>query len=350
MRFGVILVPQVMAGEPEIYDQMMQQVELAEELGYDSVWFTEHHFSEYGRAAVPALAGYAAARTSRIRVGSAVVVLPFNDPVRVAEDWATLDHLLQGRLDVGVGRGNQPHEFRGFNVPMDEARDRYQEALAILRKAWTQKTFSHDGRFWQYPELEVLPKPVQQPHPPLWCAALSAYTVKMVVESGINGLIGPYLCPFEVLKHDYFDVWHRAKAEAGRPELDMCHNEFVYVGESYEEVRRDIAESIVWYVRKAARIWGERDRSKVSKEYANYPDILEYLEQVEFDEIYEKLAIIGTPDRVAEKVRWLRDEGGCDYIMNFMAFGGLSHEKVMRNMELFAREVMPQFREASVPA
>ncbi|MGI9657355.1 MAG: LLM class flavin-dependent oxidoreductase [Gaiellaceae bacterium] len=342
MKFGLIMVPQVRKGEPEPFHELMQQIEFAEELGYDSVWLTEHHFSEYGRSAVPALAGAAAARTSRIRISTAIVVLPFHHPIRVAEDWATLDHLSNGRVDVGIGRGSQPAEFAGFDVSMDEARERYQESLNIIKKAWTEETFSYDGEFWKIPEVEVLPKPVQKPHPPLWCAAVSPYTVKMTVDNGINGLIGPYLTPFEVLKRDYFDVWHAATAEAGRTDLQMCHNEFVYVGESDAEVKRDVEEYVMWYLRKAAKIWGHRDPKKAATQYANYTDILEFFEQVQFDEVYRDLAILGTPDTVTEKLRWLRDEGNADYIMNFMWFGGISHEKAMRNMELFAREVMPR--------
>ena len=111
MKFGLILVPQVRDGQPEPFDKLIEQIEYAEELGYHSVWLTEHHFSQYGRASVPVLAAQAIARTSRIRVSTAVVVLPFNNPIRVAEDWATLDHISKGRVDVGIGRGNQPAVF-----------------------------------------------------------------------------------------------------------------------------------------------------------------------------------------------------------------------------------------------
>ena len=133
MEFSLILVPAVRAGEPEPFETLMEQVELAEELGYDAVWFTEHHFSQYGRAAVPVLAAQAIERTSRLRISTAVVVLPFHHPVRIAEDWATLDHLSGGRVDVGIGRGNQPAEFKGFDVPMDEAEQRFSEALDIMQ-------------------------------------------------------------------------------------------------------------------------------------------------------------------------------------------------------------------------
>ena len=112
MKFGLIMVPQVRKGQSEPFHELMEQIEFAEELGYDSVWLTEHHFGEYGRAAVPALAGAAAARTSRIRISTAVVVLPFHHPIRVAEDWATLDHLSNGRVDVGIGRGSPAGRVR----------------------------------------------------------------------------------------------------------------------------------------------------------------------------------------------------------------------------------------------
>src|SRR5207237_917819 len=129
--------------------------------------------------------------------------------------------------------------------------------------------------------------------------------------------------------------------EAGRTDLKMCHNEFVYVGETDEQVKRDVEDSVMWYIRKAARIWGERDRSKVVDQYSNYTEVLEYLDTISFDEVYDNLSIFGTPDRVAEKVRWMCNEGRCNYLMNFMWFGAIDHEKAMRNMELFAKEVMP---------
>ena len=142
-----------------------------------------------------------------------------------------------------------------------------------------------------------------KPHPPLWQAALSDYTVQKVIDRGINGLIGPYLCPYETLKTNYFDVWHRLCAQSGRTDLRMTHNEFVYVGESDAAVKADMENHVMWYIRTAAKIWGERDRSKVAAQYANYNDILEWLDVVPFEEVYDNLGMFGTPDAVAEKVR-----------------------------------------------
>ena len=350
MKFSLILVPQVLDGMPEPYQNITEQICFAEELGFDTVWLTEHHFSPYGRPSVPAIAGHALANTSRIRISTAVVVLPFQHPLRVAEDWATLDHLGRGRVDVGVGRGNQPKEFAGFNLTLHEAEQRFSEALDIIRQAWTEESFSYDGEFWQFPELSVLPKPYTKPHPPLWQAAISDYTVKKIIDRGINGLIGPYLCPHEILKSSYFDAWHRMIKEAGRTDLQMAHNEFIYVGESDAQVKADVRDHVLWYVRTAAKIWGERDRAKVAEQFANYTEILEYFDNVSFDEIYDKLGIFGTPDSVAGKIDWLNREGGLEHLIIFSWFGRLAHEKAMRSMELFAREVMPRFREPATLA
>ncbi len=351
MRFGVIIVPQVPEGDPEPYNDLVEQVEHAEELGFDSVWFTEHHFSPYGRPGLEALTAFVGARVKKIRIGAAVVVLPLHHPIRVAEDWATIDHLLEGRLEFGVGRGSQPAEFAGFEVGLDAARERFRESLSVIRRAWTEDTFAHDGEFWKFPETRVLPKPYQKPHPRIWGTAVSDYSVRMMVEYEINGLIGPYLTPYDVLKEKYFDVWHEAVREADRTDLALGHNEFIYVGESEKQVKADAEEDVMWYVRLAAKIWGERDRSKVVAQYDNYTDFLEYFETVSFDEIYRDLSMLGTPDMVAEKVGWMRDQG-VDELLAFMSFGGLSQEKALRNMELFATEVMPRFKDSpeSVPA
>ena len=342
MKFGLIMVPQVRKGQPEPFHELLEQIEFAEELGYDSVWLTEHHFSEYGRAAVPALAGAAAARTSRIRISTAIVVLPFHHPIRVAEDWATLDHLSNGRVDVGIGRAVSRPSSPGSTSRWTRRESAIKSRSPSSRRPGRRRvspTTASSGRFRRSRCCRSRSRSRTRRS---GVPRLAPYTVKMTVDNGINGLIGPYLTPFEVLKRDYFDVWHAATAEAGRTDLEMCHNEFVYVGESDAEVKADVEEYVMWYLRKAAKIWGHRDPKKAATQYANYTDILEFFDTVQFDEVYRDLAILGTPDTVTEKLRWLRDEGKADYIMNFMWFGGISHEKAMRNMELFAREVMPR--------
>ncbi|MBI3967612.1 MAG: LLM class flavin-dependent oxidoreductase, partial [Chloroflexi bacterium] len=135
-------------------------------MGFDQIWVAEHHFTRYG--SVPStltFAAYVAARTKRIRIGTAVVLLPFWNPLLVAEEAAMVDILSDGRLDLGVGRGYQWHEYQRFNIPMEESRGRFTESLEIIKKAWTEKAFDYEGQYFQLNGVNVLPKPLQKPHP-----------------------------------------------------------------------------------------------------------------------------------------------------------------------------------------
>jgi len=176
-KFGVFSLSQFpdLARVVERFDDDLGFFELAEKLGYDKVWIAEHLFSTYGL--VTSTQVYAAAiaqRTKKIRIGMAVCAIPFNHPLRTASDFALVDILSHGRLDFGVGRAYQPHEFVGLGVPMDKSREMLTEGLDIVLKAWTQEKISYKGKFWTIPEeVELLPKPVQKPHPPVYQATIS---------------------------------------------------------------------------------------------------------------------------------------------------------------------------------
>ncbi len=190
MKFGTFSLSQQPDQSRRVaaFDEDLAQFELAEELGYDTVWLAEHLFSTYGIVtSTQVLAAAVAQRTSRIAIGTAVVVLPFNHPLRTASDFALIDVLSHGRLKFGVGRAYQPHEFTGLGVPMDQSREMYAEALDIVLRAWTHETIQHEGRFWTIPEpVEVLPKPVQQPHPPVYQATISPDSFLAAARDGVN--------------------------------------------------------------------------------------------------------------------------------------------------------------------
>ena len=176
-KFGVFSLSQFpdLAKVVESFDNDLGFFELAEQLGYDKVWIAEHLFSTYGL--VTSTQVYAAAiaqRTKKIRIGMAVCAIPFNHPLRTASDFALVDILSHGRLDFGVGRAYQPHEFVGLGVPMDQSREMLAEGLDIVLKSWTQEKIAYRGKFWTIPEpVELLPKPVQKPHPPVYQATIS---------------------------------------------------------------------------------------------------------------------------------------------------------------------------------
>src|SRR2546430_15633155 len=176
MRFGTyyfLQAPPALA-QPEVVRREVEQMAWTEELGFDSIWLTEHHFIAYGLSVSPAVRAAAAAmRTRRVRIGLAAAILPFHDPVRLAEELAIVDILSEGRLDVGVGRGNRPVEFEGYRVPQIENRERFEESLAIILKAWTLERFALEGRHFTIPEARVIPKPLPRPPPPAYAVGTS---------------------------------------------------------------------------------------------------------------------------------------------------------------------------------
>ena len=189
-KFGIFSLSQVpdLAKVVESFDDDLSFFELAERLGYDKVWIAEHLFSSYGL--VTSTQVYAAAiaqRTKKVRIGMAVCAIPFNHPLRTASDFALVDILSHGRLDFGVGRAYQPHEFVGLGVPMDQSREMLAEGLDIVLKSWTQEKVSYRGKFWTIPEpVELLPKPVQKPHPPVYQATISPESFEQAARSGVH--------------------------------------------------------------------------------------------------------------------------------------------------------------------
>ena len=194
MKFGLFHSVQLPnpSEQDRYYAEAMEQVLHAERLGYNSVWFTEHHFTRHGIvSATTSVLAYLAGVTNTIRLGTAVTVMPFHNPVQLAEQTATVDVLSNGRLDLGVGRGYQWGEFHRMNIPMDEASRRFEESMEILTRSWTSaEPFDHHGEFWSFNDLTVLPRPVQQPHPPVYVAASGADSVARVVRNDWNLLIG----------------------------------------------------------------------------------------------------------------------------------------------------------------
>src|SRR5246127_4513663 len=179
------------AGDSAAYHDFINYVVEAEKLGFSSVFLVEHHFTGFGQvSASMSLLAYLAGRTERIRPGTAVAGLPWHTPILVAEQAATLDLLSNGRLDFGVGKGYRTYEFAGFCVEQDEATERFDEAMEVIRKAWTSPgRFSHHGKRWRFDNVVVEPSPIQQPHPPFWLGACSAESARRAPRGGAHLLL-----------------------------------------------------------------------------------------------------------------------------------------------------------------
>jgi alkanesulfonate monooxygenase SsuD/methylene tetrahydromethanopterin reductase-like flavin-dependent oxidoreductase (luciferase family) len=344
LDFSIITVNNQQHGKPERHHEILEELVAAEELGFDCYWFTEHHFEEYGRPCPELMAATALAMTKTINIGIACIVLPWHHPIDVAEQIATLDLLGQGRMRIALGRGNQPHEFAGYGVDPGESKARFEESYTIIKGLLENDTFSYEGQFWQIPEVRLVPKPYTTPSPAFWQPAVSDSTIRGIAAKGINGLIGPYLTPGEVLKESYFDVWHEAKAAAGRPQLRMAHNEFVHLAETDEQAYKEAEEPTIWYCRKAASIWGSQDPNNAPKGYEYLVPILKRFQELTFDEIVADLSIIGSPETAIQKIKFF-DECGVDELMLFAGMGPqMTHDKLMRSFELFGKYVIPEFK------
>ena len=199
------------------YESFIDYVIEADRLGFKQLFMVEHHFTGQGQvSASMAVLAYLAARTRKIRLGTAVVVLPWHNPVLVAEQAATLDLLSGGRVDFGVGKGYRQAEFDGFCIPMAEATERFDEAMEIIRKAWTtQGRFSHHGKRWHYDNIVVEPEPLQRPHPPLWLAAGSPDSVRRAAREGYNLLLDQLAQTDQIVRR--IALFREECERAGRP-------------------------------------------------------------------------------------------------------------------------------------
>jgi alkanesulfonate monooxygenase SsuD/methylene tetrahydromethanopterin reductase-like flavin-dependent oxidoreductase (luciferase family) len=172
--------------QAEAFEESFQQVEAAEQLGMDAVWLAEHHFSpDRSVLASPlVIASAIASRTRSIRIGLAVQVLPLTNPLRIAEEAATVDHISKGRFNFGIGRSGLTKYYEGYNVPYGESRERFLEALSIILKAWNTERFSHEGAYFSFHDVTVVPKPLQQPYPPIRVALASPDTFSLIGRMG----------------------------------------------------------------------------------------------------------------------------------------------------------------------
>src|SRR5438094_826503 len=327
MRFGTFYFFQAAPGQrhEDIIRGELEQIVWSEELGFDEIWLTEHHFINYGLSVDPAtLAAAAASRTQRIRIGLAAAILPFHHPVRLAEQMALVDIISNGRLDVGVGRGNRPMEFRGYRVPQEESRDRFDEAVEIMRRAWTEERFSYDGRFFKVPEMSVIPKPVQRPHPPLYQVCVTKDGIENTALRGWPMLNSVLFGPVDQLIANR-DIYVDTLKKAGRGAAEAKDAELWYQESFRKFVVPDRLEEAHPSLQPAFRAMAER------------------LSKITWEGLVAETLAFGSPDTVARHIEVMRDMG-VGQVMCWMNFGGLAQDKVRRSMELFAREVMPRFR------
>jgi alkanesulfonate monooxygenase SsuD/methylene tetrahydromethanopterin reductase-like flavin-dependent oxidoreductase (luciferase family) len=346
MRFHIHLLPTYFADREPPFGlylrNILDQVTQAEDLGWDCQWFTEHHFVPYG-GPIPnpaVILAAVAARTSRIRMGCAISILPLHHPIQTAEDYAMVDALSGGRLEFGIGRGNGEIDYVIYEVERDESHERLHEAIEIIRKAWSQERFSHQGRFWNIADVTLTPRTEQQPLPPIWVAAGSPETMRWAGLNGFHIMTVAHPSPPERLNANVA-AWRAALLEAGRDPVDY-HNKIhlrVYVNADGEKAR-EVAEAAILRYENIMTV-GRGGPARPTYTHASY-DWEGMLAQGR--------NIYGNPDdciRLIETASRNYDFNICSTTFNF---GGIPHEEILKSMRLFATEVMPAFRSFEPPS
>jgi len=353
MRFGTFFFFQAPPGHAhaDIIRRELDQVVWTEELGFDEVWFTEHHFIDYGLSVDPAtLASAAASRTRRVRIGLAAAILPFHHPLRLAEQMALVDIIADGRLDVGVGRGNRPAEFAGYRVPQEESRERFDEIVEVMRRAWTEERFSYRGRFFTFDDVRVIPKPVQRPHPPLYQVCVTKDGIENTALRGWPMLNSVLFGPVDQLVANR-DTYVQTLRKAGRSAAEIAAllarwgvSRQIYVADTDARALDEAKAAEVWYQESFRRfVIPDRIEDAHPSLQPGFRAMAERLSKVTWEGLVRETLAFGTPDTVARHIEAMRALG-VGRVLCWMNFGGLPQDKIRRSMELFAREVMPRFR------
>jgi alkanesulfonate monooxygenase SsuD/methylene tetrahydromethanopterin reductase-like flavin-dependent oxidoreductase (luciferase family) len=325
-----------------LFEEGLQQIAYAEAMGFDFVLVAEHHFSNYGMSSAPLLQCLAIAqRTRRIKIATAVLVLPTWDPLRAAEEVAILDNLSGGRFICGVGRGYQPHELERFGVSVEESRGRFNECLEVMTRAWTQDTsFTYAGEFVKVPhDTVVWPKPLQRPYPPMWVAGTSEDTFQLAAERDMvpltSGLFGPG--PVRDATRSYL----RLRQAAGRT------TDGYELGAQTINLVTDTDEEALPFVQHAR--WQNRAGRALTRRavFDGRADASPY-EGEPSDEAFWQALCYGSPESVIKKYEVLSD-AGATFASAWMMAGAMEHAQIMKSIRLMGERVIPALRDRQPP-
>jgi alkanesulfonate monooxygenase SsuD/methylene tetrahydromethanopterin reductase-like flavin-dependent oxidoreductase (luciferase family) len=347
MRFGLFFqIPEAGGlSHAERYAEMFELVELAEALGFDVAWLAELHFGgAFSLLANPLMVvPVIAQRTRRIRIGTAVTLLPLHHPLSCAEQAATADLLSNGRLEFGVGRGSIPTQFHGFRVPLAENRARFDEALAIIRLAWTEERFSYRGRFYDIENLSVVPKPLQRPHPPLRVGVHTPESFAHIGDLGLPIYSGTTTTPLPQLR-ECMALYRQHLAAAGHPwQADQMALMFpVHVGASGAAARDAMRPGVHQYYRNVQTIFAQLPES-FGEHLPRLRTINETVANLPFEKFCREQAVFGDAAEVVDRLQAARDEFGLSQIIGWFDQGAqLPRAEVERALRRFADEVMPK--------
>jgi len=358
----------------EILDNARDIAVYCDKNNWNSIWFTEHHFNHEGMESSPnplMICADIAARTKQIRLGQACNVITFWNPIRLAEDIAALDQFSKGRVDVGIGRGVYGREAIHMNVEADlndQAKNKrlFQETLTIMKKAWTEKFFSHKGEFYSYPspnfvwqhdmsppnedfmdlktnkikKIGVIPRTFQKPHPPLWQVVDSTGSIEWAAKNGINCIM--WIPTVKTLKKR-FEIYKNEKSETEKKDIPMGEGislvRDMFVAETMEDAKKLAGEQMINYMRWVCHWRGLGNHMDPGEEL---PQTKGKLDLLNYDFLHKRNMLFGTPDYVIEKIKELQSELNLQNLQVWSSMPGVKHEDAIRSIKLFNDEVIPK--------
>ena len=360
MHFGLMMECDYreLATQAEAFQEVFAQVEEAETFGLDGVWLAERHFAapkgqlDAQGVAIPSIASAPlimasaiAGRTTRLRVGIAVNVLPLCHPIRMAEEAATLDHVSQGRLDFGVGRSGLARAYEGYGVPYSESQERFQECLDVIVKAWSNDRFSYEGEFYTFNDVCVLPKPYQKPHPPIRIATTSRATFPRVGLMGYPIFVGLRAADLPDLAHnlnEYREAWR----DAGHPgDGDVLLRIPIYVAETSERAKSEPEASAMRSFRRMAQTFNSSAGTAVTVVSQEQAERAQRLSNLTYDDLLQNRVAYGTPEAVIDRIHMINDKLQLSGVIAEMNVGGLiPQERILASLRLFGERVVPAFK------
>ena len=318
--------------------EALDQIEAADRWGLDAIWLAEIH-QQARRSVMSApmtVASAIAARTKRIKIGTGVQVLPLCHPLRLAEETATVDQISQGRLLFGVGRSGNPRSYMAYGVPYSESRERFLETLDIVKKAWTQERFSYEGKYWHFDNASAVPQPFQKPFPPIRVAAASEETFPSLGEAGYPIFVAVRSGSLSGLAPD-LAAYRQAYKQAGHPgEGEVYLRLTLHIADTDRAAFDQAEESIMsGYRTLSTRLENAPNRRRAAEAVT--------IRTISYEEVQRDKVIIGSPERVADRLQQLHEELGLNGILAELNFGALiPHEPMTRSLQLLCEKVLPR--------
>jgi alkanesulfonate monooxygenase SsuD/methylene tetrahydromethanopterin reductase-like flavin-dependent oxidoreductase (luciferase family) len=347
MKVGMSIFPQNPGHarpDSDILRECLNLADQAEDLGLDSIWSVEHHFTNYILMPdVVQFLTYMAGRTKNIELGTQVIVLPWHDPVRIAEQIALLDNFCGGRLIIGFGRGAATVEYDGFRVPMSDSRERFAEAAQIVMRALSNESFSYEGEIFKIPEMSVRPRPLSFPMTQFYGAAVSPASAEGMARLGLGVMTAVPLFGWEALAKDVAR-YGEIQLEIGIEPVAPITQLFVYVAETEDEAFRVARQYMSEERRSVDEHYHFSDgHLKTVKGYEHYGSLAgsESVTSMDGVDTFMDVNIVGTPETCLDRIRQFRDLIGFDHFIGQFSYGGMPYEIAERNLQLFASEVAP---------